>query len=296
MELIQGIIVKAIAGFYYVEAGEKIIECKSRGIFRKSGISPIVGDYVKIFVDENSKGVIEELLPRKNCLERPPVANIDRLFIVSSAAEPRPNTLVIDRLMAIAEDNGIEPVIVINKNDLADASWLKEIYETTGVETIMVCCKTGDGIEELKEKLIGHLNVFTGNSGVGKSSILNLIDSRLGIPTGEISEKLGRGKHTTRHTQLYKISNGGYVADTAGFSSIDMEKANFICKENLQFAFREFLPYIGSCKFCSCSHTCEKGCVICKEVENGIIHKSRHENYITLYKEAEEIKDWERKK
>ena len=295
MENKQGIIIKAISGFFYVEAGDAVYECKARGHFRKDGITPLVGDTVTILPGENFKGVIGEILPRNNFLERPPIANIDRLLIVAASADPKPNTLVLDRLTAIAEDHEIEPVIVINKTDLQNADWLKSIYDTAGIETHMVSCVTGEGIEELKQTLIGKINVFSGNSGVGKSSLLNRIDPQFKLPTGEISEKLGRGRHTTRHVELYKLPAGGYVADTPGFSSVDMEKCGWIVKENLPFAFREFLPFLSSCRFSSCSHTGEKGCAICKAVKQGKIHESRHNSYVALYKEAEAVKDWQRK-
>lgn len=291
----NGIIIKGIAGFYYVEVGGAVFECKARGIFRKQGITPLAGDKVSITIDATGKGWIEEIFQRSTYLERPPVANVDKIFIVVAAAEPVPSPIVIDRLTAIAEDKGIEPVIVFNKTDLADVDELKKIYETAGYETYSVCGKSGDGVEELKNALKGSINVFAGNTGVGKSSLLNRIDSRFDLETGEISQKLGRGRHTTRHVELHKLENGGYVADTPGFASVDMEK-QWIYKENLQFAFREFEPFIGKCKFTSCSHTGEKGCAVGEAVERGEISPLRHQNYITLYKEMGEVKDWERTK
>lgn len=290
-----GIIIKGISGFYYVESENTVYECKARGIFRKEGIIPLAGDKVKISIGANGKGWVEEIYPRTTYLERPPVANVDKIFVVVSAADPSPSPIVIDRLVAIAEEKEIEPVIVFNKTDLADVDEYLNIYKSAGFETYTVCCNTGEGVDDIKNTLIDKINVFAGNSGVGKSSLLNLILPQYELKTGEISQKLGRGRHTTRHVELLKLENGGYVADTPGFASLDMEK-QWIYKENLQFDFREFAPYIGECKFTSCSHTGEKGCAIGEAVEKGIISKSRHQNYITLYKEMDEIKDWERNK
>jgi len=289
------IIIKGISGFYYVESENTVYECKARGIFRKEGIIPLAGDKVKISIGANGKGWVEEIYPRTTYLERPPVANVDKIFVVVSAADPSPSPIVIDRLVAIAEEKEIEPVIVFNKTDLADVDEYLNIYKSAGFETYTVCCNTGEGVDDIKNTLIDKINVFAGNSGVGKSSLLNLILPQYELKTGEISQKLGRGRHTTRHVELLKLENGGYVADTPGFASLDMEK-QWIYKENLQFDFREFTPYIGECKFTSCSHTGEKGCAIGEAVEKGIISKSRYQNYITLYKEMDEIKDWERNK
>lgn len=291
----RAVIVKAIAGFYYAKADGEVYECKARGVFRKNEITPLVGDFAEIETTENGKGVIKSIVDRKNFLERPPVANADRLWIVVSTVDPRPNTLVIDRICAIAEDREIEPIVVVSKTDLADPSEILDIYKKSGIETFLVCCKNGEGVDSVKKRLCGGINVFTGNSGVGKSSLLNIIDPQLGLKTGEISEKLGRGRHTTRHAELFELEGGGYVCDTAGFSSVDCETSGFIIKENLQFDFREFAPFIGKCKFSSCTHTCEKGCEICRAVERGEISKSRHDSYVALYKEAEAVKDWQRK-
>lgn len=291
----NAIIIKAVSGFYYAKAGQNVYECKARGVFRKNEITPLVGDFVTVEPMELGKGVIKEIIDRKNSLERPPVANVDRLWIVVSTADPKPNMLVIDRLCAIAEDREIETVIAVNKTDLADPDKIIGIYKSAGMKTFSVCCEKGEGIEQIKSELSCGINVFTGNSGVGKSSLLNLIDPRLGLKTGEISEKLGRGRHTTRHSELFELPGGGYVCDTSGFSSVDMETTGFICKENLQFAFREFAPYVGKCKFTSCTHTCEKGCKIIEAAKNGKIPKSRHDSYVALYREAETVKDWQRK-
>jgi ribosome biogenesis GTPase len=291
MQLI-GTIVKGIGGFYYVEAADSVYECKARGIFRKEKISPLVGDCVEITVNDNSKGTIDIIKPRKSELIRPPIANVDKIFIVASIVEPMPNTSVIDMMTAIAMHKGIEPSIIISKSDLSDIGWLYDIYTTTGLDVFCVSPVTGEGIDAVREALRDHISAFTGNSGVGKSTLLNGLDKGLGLNTGEISEKLGRGRHTTRHVELFKI-NGGYVADTPGFTSIDIENGDFISKDELPFCFNEFLPYLGKCRFSSCTHINDKGCKIVEAVENGIISKSRHENYTSMYNSVKNIKSWQ---
>ncbi len=288
----KGIIIKALSGFYYVKTDNGLIECKARGAFRNKNNSPLVGDNVNISILENNRGVIDEIMPRLNCLIRPPVANIDRLFIVVSTISPLPNTFVIDKMIVSAEDKGIEPIIVINKSDLSSADEIAEIYKKSGFKVFVVSATNNEGVEQLYPLFKDKLSVFCGNSGVGKSSLLNAIDSRFDISTADISEKLGRGRHTTRHIELYE-SHDGYIADTPGFSSIDMEKTAVIKKENLQFCFREFKDYIGECKFTSCSHTKEKGCAILAAVDEGKIPLSRIESYRKLYEESSKYKDWE---
>ncbi len=292
MRQLEGTIIKGIGGFYYVEAADAIYETKARGIFRKNKISPLPGDRVKITLNVDAENTIDEILPRRNVLVRPPIANIDRLFIVSSVCEPKPNTLLIDRLIAIAEKNSIEPIIVITKSDLEASENLEDIYKKAGFETIVTSSQTGEGTDKVKSLIEGHISAFAGNTGVGKSSLLNCIDSSLSLQTGEISDKLGRGKHTTRHIELFKTC-GGYIADTPGFSSVDFQNAEIILKDELPFCFREFREYLGQCKFSSCSHTQDKGCKIVEAVKNGKIHPSRHENYIALYNEVKNIKEWE---
>lgn len=290
--MIKGIIVKALSGFYYVKTEDGIVECKARGIFRKKEFAPLVGDNVNISFSDENRGVIEEITPRLNCLIRPPVANIDRLFIVVSTVSPLPNTLVIDKMTVLAEKNNIEPIIVINKSDLSDPSEIAEVYKKCGYQVFIVSAAAHQGIEQLFPLFENKLSVFCGNSGVGKSSLLNAIDERFDISTAEISEKLGRGRHTTRHVELYE-SHGGFIADTPGFSSIDMERTAIIKKDELAFCFNEFNEYLGKCKFTSCSHTKEKGCAVLSAVEEGRIPYSRIESYRRLYEEAAKYKDWE---
>lgn len=287
----EGIIVKGIGGFYYVEAANEIFECKARGVFRKEKLTPLVGDKVSITVRDDGENTVDSIMPRKNSLLRPPLANIDSLIIVASTCEPTPSTLVIDKLTVIARDKDIEPIIVFTKTDIKQPDELVEIYKKTGYKVFSVCSQTGEGVDDIVNLFTGKISAFTGNSGVGKSTLLNAIDSRLGLETAEISNKLGRGRHTTRQVELFKI-NGGYVADTPGFSSLDIQSGDYIPKENLAFCFKEFEPYLGKCKFSTCSHTADKGCEIIKCVESGVIAKSRHESYISMYDEAKAIKEW----
>ena len=295
MPVVEGIIIKGIGGFYYVEADGEIYECKARGVFRKSGIKPLAGDRVKISINDNAENTIDEIFERSSVLVRPPVANVDRLFIVSSVCEPKPVLLIIDRMTALAANQGIEPVVVFTKNDLESADEYIEIYRKAGIKAFSVSCVNGEGVEEVKEALKGHISAFCGNSGVGKSSLLNVIDPKLGLKTGEISDKLGRGRHTTRHSELFKVE-GGYVADTPGFSSFETDETEPILKEDLPYAFKEFEKYIGQCKFTSCLHMKDKGCRIIQAVEDGDIPISRHESYCFMMEQAKNIKEWELKK
>ncbi len=291
-KVITGRIVKGIGGFYYVEAAGIIYECKARGIFRKKDVTPLVGDWVQILLSEDGTGTISEIMPRKNQLIRPPIANLDQLFLVVSICDPAPSTLVIDKMIAAAEDQGIEPVLVVSKTDLLDAGWLQEIYEKAGIPFYALSSVTGEGIDKIRPLLKGKITAFTGNTGAGKSSLLNRIDPSFGLETGEISQKLGRGRHTTRHVELLPVE-GGYVADTPGFSFIQIERYNMVRKENLQFCFREFAPYLNTCQFVSCSHVKEKGCAVLEAVKKGEISVSRHESYVAMYNEVKDIKEWQ---
>lgn len=292
----KGVLRKIIAGFCYVEAGDKVYECKPRGNMRRNGGNILAGDIVEFTVLENGKGVVENIEKRKNSLVRPPVANINYLFIVSSQNIPSPNALLIDRLTAIAESKGIEPVIVFNKSDMGDLEEWYKIYSSSGFKTFVVSAKTGEGIEEFKNFVYecSGVSVFTGNSGVGKSTLLNYIFPNLKLDTGEVSEKLGRGRHTTRKVELFKTLNG-YVADTPGFSSMDLERCEIILKDDLASQFKDFEKFIYDCKFSSCSHTGEKGCALGQAVENGEVNISRYNSYKALYNEIKDIKEWELK-
>lgn len=297
MKNIQGLIVKALGGFYYVKTTQALFECRARGKFRKIEQTPLVGDEVEISPTEEGKGYVTRILPRRNFLVRPPLANIDRLILVTSIDEPAPNTLVLDKLIAIAEHKEIDPAVVITKADLQkdQAVVFADIYRGCGFDVFVVSNETGEGVDQVRAYLQGKLSAFCGNSGVGKSSLLNRIDERLQLETAHISQKLGRGRHTTRHVELYELPEGGYIADTPGFSSVDLERCEVILKDQLQYCFREFEEYIPQCKFTGCSHTCEKGCAVIRAVEEGKIPISRHENYRALYEDAKNIKEWELK-
>lgn len=289
----KGILLKGIGGFYSVEAADAVYVCKARGVFRKKRITPLAGDCVQITVqDGDAENTIDEILPRKNELRRPPVANIDQLLIVASTTAPKPSAFVIDKLIAIAEQKEIEPIVVFTKTDLDCADALYEIYKSAGFACFTVSNKTGEGVARVKSLLQGKITAFTGNSGVGKTSLLNALDARFSLETGEISDKLGRGRHTTRQAELFKTC-GGYIVDTPGFSALELDKTEMIRKDDLADCFREFRPYLGGCKFSSCSHTCDKGCKILEAVENGNISRSRHNSYVELYNAVKDLKEWE---
>ena len=288
----NGLILKGIGGFYYVETADGVFECKAKGKFRKEKRIPLAGDRVRITVRDGEENTIDEIYERKNCLKRPPVANIDTLMIVVSVADPAPNTLVIDKMTVLAEKNRIEPVIVITKTDLGSCDALSAIYEKTGYRVVSVSGKTGEGTQAVKELLKNRLTAFTGNSGVGKSTLINAVCPGLALETNEISTKLGRGRHTTRQAEIFHVADG-LVIDTAGFSSLDFLGEDVILKDDLQYYFPEFEKYLGQCRFTSCTHIGDKGCKICEAVENGKISRSRHESYIALYNEVKDLKEWQ---
>ncbi len=289
---IKGQIIKGIGGIYTVKTVSGNIICKAKGRFRKERISPLVGDYVIVSTDEKTDNVIEEIEPRKNKLVRPPVANIDKLFIVVSAAKPMPNTAIIDKMTVLAEKNNITSVIVITKTDLSDIDKLAEIYNSTGYKVYTYSDVANSSTDDILNELDGCLCAFTGNSGVGKTTLINSLSKDLNLETGEISDKLGRGRHTTRQAEIFSIGNG-FVIDTAGFSSIDFVDDNVILADDLQYYFNEFTDYIGQCKFTGCSHIGTKGCKILEMVENGTISASRYDSYKLMYNELKDIKKWQ---
>ncbi|MBQ4129269.1 MAG: ribosome small subunit-dependent GTPase A [Ruminococcus sp.] len=293
MKLYSGIIVKITGGFYYVQTDKKLYECKARGVFRKRGCTPLVGDYVNIEVpDGDGYSSINSINERKNSLVRPALANLDVLVIVSSVVEPTVNTYIIDKMTCAAIDKGIEPVIVFSKSDLQPCDKYLEIYKKSGIKAIEFSSVTKKGLDEIKEVLKNKVSAFSGNTGVGKSTLLNALFPHLDLKTGEISDKLGRGRHTTRTVELFKCF-GGYVADTPGFSTVDLDRYELIHKDNLQYCFPEFSDYVHQCKFTSCAHICEKGCAVIDALDKGIISKSRHDSYVRMYNEVKDIEDWQ---
>lgn len=285
---------KALSGFYYVDPGDgNMVACRARGKFRHKHITPLVGDRVEITRLEGNTGMVDEILPRKNEFLRPAVANVDQLVIIVSQATPVTDPFLIDRMTSLAEGKNCESVICINKCDLERADELFEIYSACGFATIRVSAETGEGIEELAELIAGKVSAFTGNSGVGKSSILNALEPDFALMVGEVSEKLGRGRHTTRHVELFRLKNGAVVADTPGFSSFDTDQTEVRKKDMLAQTFREFQPYLEQCRFVGCAHIKEKGCAVREAVKQGIIPLSRHASYVRLYEQAKAYKEWE---
>ncbi len=293
MDSKQGIVLRCVGGFYYVETADAVYTCRARGAFRKQGLTPMVGDRVEIAIQPSGEGTLVRVQERRNCLLRPPVANLDLLVLVASVCQPNTNTLVLDKMIAIAEKKGITPLVVINKADLADPTELESIYRKAGLECYVVSATEVTSLMPLRERLKGQVSVFSGNSGVGKSSILNGLDPSLTLETGEISQKLGRGRHTTRTATLYHFA-GGYLVDTPGFSSLDMEQVESISKEELSDCFREFAPFVADCRFIGCAHFKESCCGVRKAVEDGKIAASRYESYVSMYEAVKDKKEWEK--
>lgn len=294
IDSMTGLIVKATAGFYYVQSEGGRVECRARGIFRREGISPLVGDRVRITV-QGEQGTVEEILPRRNRLARPAVANVTRLVVVASAADPAPVLFTLDKLTAIAVHAGIEPVMVFSKSDLGAAEDFAALYRPAGFAAFAVSSRTGAGVEALRAALGAGLNVFTGNSGVGKSSLLNCLCPGLALATGAVSRRLGRGRHTTRVVELFPLGEepDAWVADTPGFSSLDIEQGQIIRREELPGVFPEFTPFLGRCRFDDCTHVCEPGCAVRAAVERGDIPAARHESYCRMMEEARALKEWD---
>lgn len=289
-----GRIIRSLSGFYDVALPDGVLTCKARGILRKEGQSPLTGDLAQV-TRQGSHGMVEGILPRTNSFVRPAVANVDALVIFAANVNPITEPFLIDRVTAIAGNKGVESILCVNKTDLDRGERLREIYTKVGFRVIPTSAETGAGIEELRQVLRGKLTAFTGNSGVGKSSVLNRLCPQLALPTGEVSEKLGRGRHTTRHVELFALDSETFVMDTPGFSSFDTDQMDVILKENLQYAFPDFAPYMGKCQFHDCSHRKEPGCAIRTAVEAGQIGESRYESYLRLYEKAAQYKEWEHK-
>lgn len=285
----NGIIVKAISGFYYVKTPEKIFQCKARGIFKKDKTTPLVGDQVVIEITHrgDEEGIINEILPRKNQFIRPPVSNVDCFLTVISFKDPEPNLFILDRFLAMAEKAQTEIVICLNKIDLSEKDELekiKQIYSNI-YPIICISCKTGEGIDKLSEYLKDKKSALAGPSGVGKSSILNRIFDSYEAETGEVSRKLKRGKHTTRHVELFSLSTGGMVYDTPGFTSFDVLDCD---EEEIGFCYPEINKIAGNCKYDNCRHISEPHCKIIQGVKDGEIHQSRYNSYVTLVNEIRE--------
>ena len=298
---LEGIIIKGIGGFYYVECGDQVYECRARGSLRGGGanrarITPLAGDRCVISVHPDGLARVDRILERRNFLLRPPLANLDTLFIVVSLCQPQPNALIVDRFISLAEHKGIEPVIVITKLDLADDNGFGDIYRKAGFTVIDAdyASDSREFLDEIQDLMKNKISAFAGNTGAGKSTLLNALCPGLDRETGETSKKLGRGRHTTRETELFPLSFGGKIADTPGFSSFDGEFAEFVYKDELADTFREFADFSHLCRFTGCSHTCEKGCEVLAAVSRGEISRSRHASYVALYNEVKDIKEWEK--
>ena len=292
----EGVIQKALSGFYYVNTGRELLTCRARGRFRKEGVTPLVGDRVEVRELGNGEGFVEAILPRKNDFTRPAVANIDQLVVIASGAIPKTDPFLIDRVAAIAALKGCGVVVVLNKCDLDSADDLYGIYTADGFPTVRVSAETGEGIGELLPLISGKLSAFTGNSGVGKSSILNALGPEFHLQVGDVSQALGRGRHTTRHVELYHLSCGADVVDSPGFSSFETDELNLELKHHLAETFVEFRPWLDQCRFVGCSHTREAGCAVLEAVRAGQIQKSRHASYVRLYEELKPLQDWQEKK
>ncbi len=288
----EKIILKGIGGFYYVRTADGIVETRAKGIFRKMGITPLAGDRVEI-EESNGDYVVSHIYERSNYFVRPPAANVDKLFLVVSSVDPDPNLLVIDKLLAVAEKKSAKPVIVITKTDIKHCNELIADYRKSGFDVIDLHGEP-NSLDKIKDEINGSLSVFSGNSGVGKSTLLTSLGIE-GLETQQTSKKLGRGKHTTRSVEIYEIF-GGYVADTPGFSSLDLERSEPIMKDELASLFTDFAPYIDCCEFRDCSHTVERGCAVIEAVKSGRIAASRHEDYVALYEAAKELNEWEIRK
>ncbi len=295
----EGKIIKGIAGFYYVncetEDGMRLYECKAKGGFRKDKVKPLVGDNVLLQVtsEEKQLGNIQHILSRKNMLIRPEVANVDQAVVVFAMADPNPNLNLLDRFLVMMEMQGIETVICFNKQDIVsgeEEGKLVEIYEKCVNQVLSVSSKEGIGMDKLNQVLVGKTTVLAGPSGVGKSSILNQIYPEAASKTGQISEKIGRGKHTTRHSELFCIGEKTYLFDTPGFSSLKVPEMK---KEELKNYMTEFYPYEGECRFMGCTHTHEPNCRVKEALSQGEISSVRYENYVQMY---EELEEWEKRR
>lgn len=291
----DGIISKALSGFYYVRSEDGLLECKARGRFRLDGTSPLVGDRVRCSRDQNGKGRIDAVEPRRNWFIRPAVANIDAMVFVAANTNPVTDPFLVDRVSVIAAEADCQLILCINKADVDPGEELYNTFTAAGFPVVRTSAETGQGMEALRTLIDGKICAFTGNSGVGKSSILNRLLPGAAIPTGAVSEKLGRGKHTTRHVELYALGGDTFVADTPGFASFDVEMMTPIPKEQLQYDFIDFAPYLGRCRFNDCAHLKEPGCAVTQALTQGELMPSRYRSYVRLYELSAQHKSWETK-
>ena len=291
----RGRIEKALSGFYYVNTGAETLQCRARGKFRREGVSPLVGDRVEVRELGGGEGFVEAIEERRNVFSRPAAANIDQLVILASAAIPVTEPYLIDRIASIAALKGCDVLLCLNKCDLDPAEDLYSIYSRSAIPVLRISAETGEGLDALRQAIAGKLNAFTGNSGVGKSSVLNALLPELHLPVGEVSKALGRGRHTTRHVELFPLGGDTYVIDTPGFSSFDTEEMDLELKEHLPETFPEFAPYVNDCRFTGCTHTKEKGCRVLQAVRDGDIPASRHRSYLRLFQELKDVQPWQKK-
>ncbi|MCI8590500.1 MAG: ribosome small subunit-dependent GTPase A [Clostridiales bacterium] len=306
--MVEGIIVKGLGGLYDIRLNDgSLVFCKAKGVFRHEKIKPMIGDRVEIAADAGGNQVIESIGPRRNVLIRPPIANLDVLFIVLPSTDPVPDLLTADKLISIAEYNQITPVIVVTKNDLAPetAESLVQLYEACGFVVYAVSSKTKAGVDALRTYITRHLQgriaAFAGASGVGKSTLMNALFPNMALETGEVSHKTSRGRHTTRHVQLFPLAEmadftaEGYIADTPGFSMLDFVRFDFYDKEALPWTFREFEPFLHACRYTGCTHTAEEGCAVLAAVRDGKIPATRHQSFLQIYKDIKDKKPWNSK-
>lgn len=320
----KGKIIKGLGGLYYIRLSDAdegplssaLVPARARGVFRHKNMTLAVGDDTEVIYSDDSyvwvNGnpvpkedgrdiMISDILPRKNVLIRPPVANLDTVFVTMAASKPVPVTETVDKLISILEFNHIEPVIVIEKCELdrEKAEEMRNTYTLAGYNVFVLSCHMVEGIDEIRkyveDELKGKTAAFAGASGVGKSTLMNTLFPNLGLDTSDISRKIERGRHTTRHVELYPLNGGGYLADTPGFSLLDFERFDFFKKDDLPLTMREFEPYIGKCRYSDCAHLSEEGCAVIEAMKNGKIAKSRHESYVSMYKVLKEKKAWENK-